>query len=67
MFYTKILIKVEVKVVKFHFEVDIKAPMADEETFDEEEVVKVVVEVMEVNNQITTQTTIIVGNWAHGK
>jgi hypothetical protein len=34
----------------------------DEETLEEEEVVKVVVEVIEINNQIVTQTTTIVGN-----
>jgi hypothetical protein len=37
----------------------------DEETLEEEEVMEVVVvmvEVIEVNNQITTQTAIIVGN-----
>jgi hypothetical protein len=34
----------------------------DEETLEEEEVVEVVVEVIEVNNQITTQTATIAGN-----
>jgi hypothetical protein len=34
----------------------------DKETLEEEEVVEVVVEVIEVNNQITTQIAIIVGN-----
>jgi hypothetical protein len=34
----------------------------DEETLEEEEVVKVVVEVIEINNQIVTQTTTIAGN-----
>jgi hypothetical protein len=34
----------------------------DEETLEEEEVVEVVVEVIEVNNQITTQIVIIAGN-----
>jgi hypothetical protein len=34
----------------------------DEETLEEEEVVKVVVEIIEVNNQITTQITITMGN-----
>jgi hypothetical protein len=34
----------------------------DEETLEEEEVVEVVVEIIEVNNQIATQITIIVGN-----
>jgi hypothetical protein len=34
----------------------------DKETLKEEEVVEVVVEIIEVNNQIATQTTTIVGN-----
>jgi hypothetical protein len=34
----------------------------DEETLKEEEVVEVMVEVIEVNNQITIQTTTIAGN-----
>jgi hypothetical protein len=34
----------------------------DEETSKEEEVVEVVVEVIEINNQITTQTVIPIGN-----
>jgi hypothetical protein len=34
----------------------------DEEILKEEEVVEVVVEIIEVNNQITTQTATIVGN-----
>jgi hypothetical protein len=34
----------------------------DEETLEEEEVVDVVVEVIEVNNQIATQTTTVAGN-----
>ncbi len=72
---TQILIKVEVEVVKPHFEVDTEAHMVDiinnmkvnlmevdEETLEEEEVMEVVVEVIEVNNQITTQTTTTVGN-----
>jgi hypothetical protein len=64
----QIIIEVEVEVLKPHFEVDTKARMVDiinmkvnlmevdEETLEEEEVVEVVVEVIEVNNQITTQT-----------
>jgi protein tyrosine phosphatase (PTP) superfamily phosphohydrolase (DUF442 family) len=55
-------------VVKPHFEVDKEARMVDiinmkvnfmevdKETLEEEEVVEVVVEVIEVNNQIMTQT-----------
>jgi hypothetical protein len=34
----------------------------NEETLEEEEVVEVMVEVIEVNNQIATQTTITMGN-----
>jgi hypothetical protein len=34
----------------------------DEEILEEEEIVEVMVEVIEVNNQITTQTAIIAGN-----
>ncbi len=60
MLSTQILIKVEVEVLKFHFEVDTEACMVDiislkvnlmevdEGTSKEEEVIK-------VNNQITTQ------------
>ncbi len=69
MFSTQILIKVEVEVVKFHFEVNTKAHMVDiinmkvnfmevdKETLKEEEVMELVVEVIEVNNQISIQTT----------
>jgi hypothetical protein len=61
-------------VVKLHFEVDTEALMVDiinmkvnlmevdEETLEEEEVVEVVVEVIKVNNQITTQIAIIARN-----
>jgi hypothetical protein len=71
---TQILIKVEVEVVKPHFEVNTEVRMVDiinmkvslmivdEETLEEEEVVEVVLEVIEVNNQITTQTVITAGN-----
>ncbi len=66
MLSTQILIKVEVEVVKPHFEVDTEARVVDiinmkvklmevdEETLEEEEVkevVEVVVEVIEVNNK----------------
>jgi hypothetical protein len=34
----------------------------DEETLEKEKVVEVMVEVIEVNNQIATQITLIVGN-----
>jgi hypothetical protein len=72
--FIQILIKVEVEVLKFHFEADMEAHMVDiinmkvslmevdEETLEEEEVVEVVVEVIEINNQITIQTVTIVGN-----
>jgi hypothetical protein len=74
MFFTQTLIEVEVKVVKLHFEVDMEARMVDiinmkvklmevdEETLEEKEVkeaVEVMVEVIEVNNQITIQIAII--------
>jgi hypothetical protein len=74
---TQNLKKVEVEVLKLHFQVETETPMVDiinmkvsllevdEETLEEEEVMEVVVvmvEVIEVNNQITTQTAIIVGN-----
>jgi hypothetical protein len=64
-------------VVKLHFEVDTKARMVDiinmkvklmevnEETLEEEkvqEVMEIVVEVIEVNNQITIQIAITTGN-----
>ncbi len=70
----QILIEVEVEVLKPHFEVDTEVRMVDiinmkvnlmevdEETLEEEEVVEVVVEITDVNNQITTQTATIVGN-----
>jgi hypothetical protein len=60
--------EVKVKVVKLHFEVDTKTRMVDiinmkvslmeveKKTLEEEEVVEAMVEVIEVNNQITTQT-----------
>jgi hypothetical protein len=78
MFFTQILIEVEVEVVKFHFEVDMEVRMVDiinmkvslmevnEETLEEKEVVEVMVEIIEVNNQITTQTattTENLGTW----
>jgi hypothetical protein len=71
---TQILIEVEVEVLKPHFEVDTEVRMldiinmkvnlmeVDEETLEEEEVVEVVVKVIEVNNQIATQTTTAAGN-----
>jgi hypothetical protein len=81
--YTQIPIeiKVEVEVVKPHFEVNTKArtvdiinmkinlTQVDEETLEEEEVVEVVVEIIEVNNQITTQIVTTAGNlgtWQRG-
>jgi len=74
VFSIQILIEVEVEVLKPHFEADTEARMVDiinikvsvmevdEETLKEEEVVEVLVEVIKVNNQITTQITITVGN-----
>jgi hypothetical protein len=63
--YIPILIKVEIKVVKLHFEVDTEARMVDEETLEEEEVkevMEVVVEVIKVNNHIAIQIATTVGN-----
>ncbi len=74
MFSIQIIIKVEVEVLKPHFEANTEACMldiinmkvifmeVDEETLKEEEVVEVVVEIIEVNNQIATQIAIITGN-----
>ncbi len=74
MFFTQILIEVEVEWVKPHFNVNTKARMldiinmkvnlmeVDEETLEEEEVVEVTVEVIEINNQIATQITTIARN-----
>ncbi len=77
MLSTQILIEVEIEVVKLHFEVDMEVRMVDiinmkvklmevdEETLEEEEVeevMKVVVEVINVNNQIVTQIATTVGN-----
>jgi hypothetical protein len=74
MLSTQILIEVEVEMLKPHFEADMEVRMVDiinmkvslmevdEETLEEDEVVEVVVEVIKVNNQITTQIVIIVGN-----
>ncbi len=71
---TQIIIEVKVEMLKPHFEADMEARMVDiinmkvslmevdEETLEEEEVVEVVVEVIEVNNQITIQIAITVGN-----
>ncbi len=74
MFFTRILIEVEVEWVKPHFKVNTEARMVDiinmkvnlmevdEETLEEEEVVEVMVEVIEVNNQIATQIITIARN-----
>ncbi len=77
MFSTQILIKVGVEVLKPHFEATMEVRMVDiinikvslmevdKETLKEEEVIEVmevVVEAIEVNNQITTQITTIMGN-----
>jgi len=58
----QILIEVEIEVVKPHFKVNTKARMVDKETLEEEEIMKVVVEVIEVNNQIVTQIATIARN-----
>jgi hypothetical protein len=74
VFFTQILIEVEVEVVKPHFEVDTQARMVDiinmkvsfmevgKEILEEKEVMEVMVEVIEVNNQIATQIATIEGN-----
>jgi hypothetical protein len=74
VFSTQIPIEVEVEVLKLHFEVNMEARMVDiinmkvsfievdEETLEEEQVVEVVLEVIEVNNQIATQTATTAGN-----
>ncbi len=74
MLSTQTLIEVEVEVLKPHFEDDTEIRMVDiinmkvsfmevdEETLEEKEVVEVVLEIIEVNNQITTQTATTVGN-----
>jgi hypothetical protein len=74
VFSTQILIEVKVEVLKIHFKADTEACMVniinmklslmevDEEILEEEEVVEVMVEVIEVNNQITTQIGIIARN-----
>ncbi len=65
----QILIEVQVKVIKPHFEVDTEVCTMDiinmkinlmevkEKTLEEKEVMEVVVEIIKVNNQIMTQTT----------
>jgi hypothetical protein len=77
VFSTQIPIEVEAEVVNLHFEVDPEARMVDiinmkvklmevdEETLEEEEVkevVEVMVQIIEVNNQITIQIATTVGN-----
>jgi hypothetical protein len=70
----QIPIKVEVEVLKLHFKANTEARMVDiinmklsfmevdREILEEEEVMEVVMEVIEVNNQITTQISITAGN-----
>ncbi len=72
--FIQILIEVEVEVLKPHSEVDMEVRMmdiinmkvslmeVDEEPLEEEEVVKVVVENIKVNNQIATQIATTAGN-----
>jgi hypothetical protein len=74
VFSIQILIEVEVEVLKLHFEAHMAARMVDiinmklslmevdEEILEEEEVVKVMMEVIKVNNQIATQIVITAGN-----
>jgi len=74
MLSIQILIEIKVEVLKLHFKANTKARMVDiinmkvnlmevdEETLEEEEVMEVMVEVIEVNNQITTQIVITMGN-----
>jgi hypothetical protein len=74
VFSTQILIKVEVEALKPHFKVDTEVRMVyiinmkagfmevDEEILEKEEVVEVMVEIIEVNNQITTQFVTIAKN-----
>jgi hypothetical protein len=70
----QILIKVEVEVLKPHFEVDTEARMVDiinmkvtfmevdKEILEEKEVMEVMVEIIKVNNKIATPTATTVGN-----
>jgi hypothetical protein len=72
--FIQILIEVEIEVLKPHSEVDMEVRMmdiinmkvslmeVDEEPLEEEEVVKVVVENIKVNNQIATQIATTAGN-----
>jgi hypothetical protein len=72
----KIKVKVEVEVIELHLMVDMEVRMVDiinmkvslmevdEDTLKEEEVLKVMVEVIEVNNQTMTQIAITVRNLA---
>jgi hypothetical protein len=72
--FTQILIEVAVEVLKPHFENNTEVRMVniinmkvslmevDEKTLEEEEVVEVVLEIMEVNNQIATETAITTRN-----
>jgi hypothetical protein len=74
VFSTQIIIEVEVKVLKFHFEDNTEARMVDiinmkvslmelnEETLEEKEVVEVMLEIIEVDNQIAIQIATTAGN-----
>jgi hypothetical protein len=73
MFSIQILIKVQVEVAKHYLEVDVKTRMViinmkvnlmevKEETSKEKKVMEAMVKVIKVNNQITIQTAITVGN-----
>jgi hypothetical protein len=70
----EIEVELKVEVVEPHFKVDTEACMVHiinmkvsfmevgEETLEEREIVKVVVEIIKVNNKTMIQTTTIVGN-----
>jgi hypothetical protein len=79
VFFTRILIEVEIEVVKLHFEVNTEARMVDiinmkvkfmevdKETLEEEEVMEIVVEVIKISNQITTQIATTTGTMGTGQ
>ncbi len=69
--FTQILIKIEIEVVKPHLKVNTETHMVDiinmkvklmevdEETLEEEEVIKVVVEVIKIKNQTMIQMLLL--------
>ncbi len=74
VFSTQIVIEVDVEVVKTsfwgwhgslhggHHQMKVNFMEVDKETLEEEEVIKVVVEVIKVNNQIAIQIPTTMGN-----